>query len=233
MYFEFYISKDSEKKQLIEMFQEDDPLGLKDRAKQYNFPVDLAVKINSEPLQVWKPELLKLLDNTYDHNLKFLKESASFFMNYWRKNEGRFFPILEDLFKKKLPTYYVLLAHYVAGTSDWHGVDICTNAYSHKWKGKDCHAYFLLFEVILSQVFMMVRKEHDEKSLSDFDLWKVSELVAFVVLHKEWDYFNYIKKTNYEQIDNHIEEAMVLYNNKQNLKDFIYKSIELLQRRIH
>jgi hypothetical protein len=227
MYFKFYISWREEQKRLIGFFRGFDPLGIDARAKQCNFPKRLAKKIHYQSPEEWMPILNQLLKETYKNESEKMKEALGVFEKYWQKNDKEFFERLEVIFKEKIPTYNVLLSYYVAGTSDWYGENICTNVYSYKWKKKNSHIYSLLFEVILSQIFKRIRRNKSWKDIPNEKVWSVSELSAFIILHQEWDIFNNMQITRYEEVDNLICEAQKIYKSTKDIDIFIEKVLLL------
>ena len=49
----------------------------------------------------------------------------------------------------------------------------------------------------------------------------MSELSSFVILHKLFDEFSFIKKTYYNQIDCLINKVYLIYDNTNNINDFL------------
>jgi hypothetical protein len=124
VHFSFYLSKNGEKDEIIEIFQSDDPYGIPARAEQYNISESLAKKINSAPKKEWENNLDLVLIEAYKTNEKKLNESLKFFNTFWNKNDKYYFDILEKAIGEKIEKYNVLLTHFVAGTSDWEGNNI-------------------------------------------------------------------------------------------------------------
>jgi hypothetical protein len=170
------------------------------------------------------------LDRVYKRSSKRLKKSIEFFNSYWENNEDRFFNKLESIFGKKVSKYNVLLSNYISGILDWKGTNICINAYSYKNKKENYHVYFLLFEIILSEIFKTMRKNNTEQEFSDRKTWIISELSAFTILGEEWDLFNKVNpRTGYMDIDKLIPEAKEIYENSNNMSGFLEKIISLLK----
>jgi len=221
MRLKFFISAEEEAKRIVGLFQTDDPLGVTGRAAQCGFPVALAVKINQERRADWSAQLDRLFLDTYRHNQVQLNQALEFFQNYWAENEARFFPVLDKVFGHPMPPYYVLLTHFIAGTSDWYGTDICVNAYGPKLKNKNIHVYGLLYEVILSQIFRQVRQKVSSERLGDWAVWEIAEIGAFTVLHQAFDLFDAFEKTYYEAVDQKLPAAQRQYRSAQNLDAFL------------
>ncbi len=84
---EFYISQDTEKQKLMDVFCVE-PIGasLDYRAKQYHFPLEMAQKMQSLPRIQWDTELEDLLEKTYTQNQEELIQSLAYFQCFWNKN---------------------------------------------------------------------------------------------------------------------------------------------------
>lgn len=229
MHFSFYTSAEEEKKQLIQMFRGEDPLGVDKRVRQYLFPTLLARHIHNKPARVWDKRLTHFLEEIYNQYSADLRKARTLFTLFWRQHDATYFKPLEAFFGHEIPPYHVLLSHFIAGASDWHGTEICTNAYSFYWNGGQSHAYFLLFEVILSQVFMRMRARYEETELPDRRLWAISETAAFTILHRLFDTFDFITKTNYPQVDPHLKAAQLLLIETGEIDAFLEGLKELIQ----
>lgn len=225
MRLKFFISAEEEARRIVGLFQTDDPLGVENRARQCRFPVDLAQKINQGRRVDWAADLDALLVETYRQNQEVLNQARVFFQTYWAENEARFFPVLEKVFGHPMPPYYVLLTHFIAGTSDWYGTDICVNAYGPKCSRENAHLYGLLYEIILSQIFMRVRQRHSAETLDDWGVWEIAEVGAFTLLHQEFDLFGAFEKTYYDAVDAKRERAQKLYQSTKNLDAFLERLI--------
>lgn len=219
MHFNFYISQNDEKAKIVEIFQMDDPYGISARAKQYHISEELAKEIHENKSDKWNNELDNILSKTYKENEDKLKNSLKFFNDYWLKNDAYFFDKIEKVLSENVEQYNVLLSHFVAGTSDWVGNNICTNAYSNEWSGENSHIYYLLYETILSHIFKRIRKINEV--LKDLKVWSISELTAFTILHNEFDLFESESKTNYDEIDNKREQVKEIYLKCKNMNDFL------------
>lgn len=228
MHLNFYLSKEDEKKEIIGIFQSDDPYGITLRAKQYQMPEDLAIRINSAKKNEWENELDLLLNNAYKENNKKLKDSLEFFESFWEENDGYYFNIIEKAIGEQVESYNVLLSHFVAGTSDWVGNDICTNAYSNKIPRKNAHVYYLLFEVILSHFFKKIRAKR--KDLEDLQIWAMTELISFTILHNEFNEFESENMTDYVEVDTYINEAKELYKKCKNIHEFVEGIIKIYKK---
>lgn len=166
----------------------------------------------------WGGGLDALLLETYRQNQEALT-GARFFSNVLG-GKRRGFSVLEKVFGHPMPPYYVLLTHFIAGTSDWYGTDICVNAYGPKCSRENAHLYGLLYEIILSQIFMRVRQRHSAETLDDWGVWEIAEVGAFTLLHQEFDLFGAFEKTYYDAVDAKRERAQKLYQSTKNLDCF-------------
>ena len=218
-HFEFFLSQNFEKRILINIFKNDETKKIKDRAKQYKFPIKLAKDIKKLPINICENKIDNFLNISYKRDYKKMNISLKKFIDYWDNNENYYFDKLEKFFNKQIPLYEVLLSRYVAGISDWEGNHICTNIFSFKWKKYCNHNYCLLYEIVLSEIFKLIKIKNNQ--LKDNDIWIMSELSSFVILHKFFDEFSFIKKTYYNQIDCLINKVYLIYDNTNNINDFL------------
>lgn len=224
-HFDFFISKNFEKQILLDMFKNDKTKTIKNRARQYKFPVKLAKDIARISGNECEEKLEHFLNVSYERDAKRMTNCLNIFKSYWDKNSNYYFCKLENFFERNIEQYEVLLSRYVAGTSDWYGNHICTNIFSLKWKKYCNHNYCLLYEVVLSEVFKTIRKLRTVDELSDNDVWILSELSSFVILHRLFDEFKFIKKTYYEQVDVLLDKAYLIFDNSNGINDFIKRII--------
>ena len=207
------------------MFKNDRTKAIKNRARQYKFPVKLAKDITGISGNECEEKLERFLNVSYERDIKRMTNCLNIFKSYWDKNCDYYFYKLENFFEKNIKQYEVLLSRYVAGISDWYGNHICTNIFSLKWKKHCNHNYCLLYEVVLSEVFKTIRKLRTVDELSDNNVWILSELSSFVILHRLFDEFDFIKKTYYEQVDVLLDKVYLIFDNSNGINDFIKRII--------
>lgn len=200
---------------------------LERRALQYHFPLDLAKKMYELPRHIWDEELETFLLSTYKNNQKGLKEALLFFQTYWKENEKKYLNPLSLFFQTEIPSYQVLLGNFLDAISNWHETNITINAYSYKDKNPLYHAYAVLFELILSQVFMRIRKLKQKEILSDLHVWGLSELSAFAILYKLFPEFSKINGTGYDIIDSYTSTFLEVIKKNNNIIDFINEILKI------
>lgn len=223
MRFYFYTSANQERNNLIHLFQEEDPMGVEARARQCDFPVELARQIRTAAPAEWQAQMHDFINQTYAQQKEQLAESVAFYKAYWAAHEAQWLDPIERALGKKIPPYYVLITHFIAGTSDWYGADIAINARLRRAKNPHYHVYILLFEMILSQVFMHVRAQFGEEQLSDWAVWELSELTAFTILHHAFDCFDDLTATGYAAVDEKINRARAVWQSEKSLDAFLTK----------
>lgn len=226
MQFNFFYDQYIEELNLIRLFQEEDPLGIDNRANQIGFLLDLALDIQQKPLIEWREKLQKEVSSRYHLNMKKIEADIISCQSYWR--ETNYIQPIEDVLIKKIPNYYILLSQYNLGVSDWYGTSIVVPSLfviNHNMKR---HTYVVLFEVLLSQLFMKIRLMHP--CLMNWDIWLISELGTFTILHNIFDEFLSVEKTGYREVDELIPKADYLYKNTKNIDEFI-ENIILFKRK--
>jgi hypothetical protein len=79
----------------------------------------------------------------------------------------------------------------------------------------------------LSHFFKKIRKVR--KDLEDLQIWAMTELISFTILHNEFDLFESETSTDYKEVDSHIEEAKNLYKKLNDINKFVGEIIKLYE----
>lgn len=212
---DFYISLETEKNKLMDMFcVGDSAVSHEYRAKQYHFPLELATEMYQEPRFKWDEKLEDFLAKSYLDSKNKLNDSMKFFTEFWEENEEKYFSKINLFFQDTIPTYRILLAHYLDAISNWVEPNIVVNAYSYQTSNPLYHVYSLLYEIILSQVFIRTRNIKSKSEFSDDKLWTCSELIAFAFLTTTFPEFSKCTGTGYPQLDIYAKDFLELI--KQN-----------------
>ncbi len=219
---EFYLSADMEKQKLMDIFC-CEPVGkdLKYRTKQYNFPFELAERMYNLPRFQWDAELEALLEQRYQQNNSELEKSLSFFNHFWKENGERYLAPLNAFFKETVPTYRVLLACYLDVISNWKECNIVINHALYKKENVLYSVYSILFEIILSQVFIKIRAIKNKNELPDMQVWEYAELAACAILNKIYPEFKNSTKTGYAELDIHAPRFIDLAQKSPDLNAFL------------
>lgn len=225
---EFYVSLDTEKQKLMDVFCVA-PMGasLNDRAKQYHFPLDMAHKMQTRPRMQWDEELEDLLEKVYCQNKNELLQSLSYFQCFWKSNEEHYLSKLNSFFEEKLPDYRVLLACYLDVISNWKEYNIVINHRLSQKENPLYHVYSVLFEIVLSQVFIKIRSVKTKKEMSDKQVWGRSELAACAILNKLYPEFKNAVKTGYSELDSCMPLFLNIIQKSSHLQSFLNGIIEL------
>lgn len=225
---EFYISSDTEKQKLMDIFCVA-PMGvsLNYRARQYHFPLDIADKMQTYPRIQWDEELENLLEETYSRNKKELVNSLSYFQCFW-KNKGEYYlSKLNTFFEETLPDYRVLLACYLDIISNWKECNIVINYRLYKKENPLYHVYSVLFEIVLSQIFIKIRSIKNKKKMPDKQVWGRSELAACAILHRLYPEFKNSVKTGYPELDPCMPLFLDIIQKSSYLQNFLNNIIKL------
>lgn len=203
---------------------------LEKRAEQYHFPLDLAKEMYNYPRHQWDQKLENLLSCTYIKNRQKLDKAFSFFQEYWKQYNEKYFEPINHFFDTQIPNYRVLLAHFLDAISNWVEPNIVLNAYSYQTPNPLYHTYTLLYEIILSQVFIRTRQIKSVMEVSDEKLWMISELTAFSFLATTFSEFSKVSGTGYPQVDVWAPKFRELMNMRLKFEDFIYQSFNLVDQ---
>ena len=199
---EFFISSETEKYKLMDMFcMTDIGAPMEYRVNQYQFPLNLADEMKEYPRTKWDKKLEDFLFAVYEKHLRDLKKSQFYYTKFWQKNFSRYFDPINRFFGTPVPKYRVLVAHFLDAISNWSEHNIVLNAYAYQTPNPMYHVYTLLYEIILSQAFIRVRQTKSKEQLSDEKLWVFAELTACVFLNKNFEEFAQASATGYPDVD--------------------------------
>lgn len=226
MQFNFYLSAEKELQYIYSMFCQADPMGLEARAEQYGFPLDLARRISQNDPDEWENDVIELLNQEYANLEDELNQSVEFHQEFWVEQEGVFSEVINEILDIEVPDYNVLLTRYITGISDWHGTDIVLGAFLYEAEPENQHSYVLLFETILSQVFMKIRELYNQEYISDWNVWAISELATYAILRHSFDGFENFDKIGYAQIEGLKDKVCAWYVNSESFQDFLLKIVK-------
>ncbi len=224
--FEFYISPDTEKQKLMDMFCVPGVgVSLEYRANQYHFPIETARKMYDRPRYEWDKEVDTLIKSEHLKNKNEMQKAITFFKDFWHKNTAIYQEPLFQFFQKEIPTYRVLLACYLDVISNWSEPDIVINFKQYRHSNVLHSVYSLLFETVLSQIFIHIRATNNSDILPDETAWGLSELSACVILNRLYPAFRNSRLTGYPQLDKHIQSFEERTGDAATLSDFLEKVI--------
>ncbi len=217
-----YISKDTEKQKLMDMFCVNSVgISHKKRSIQYNFPYSLAEEMYKKPRYEWDEKLEDFLENTYKKNLPTLKQAQQHFEKIWSEKGNYYFDVLNTFFKEPIPTYRVLIAYHLDVISNWQEPNIVVNYQTFQKENPLYHIYSVLFEITLSQIFIKTRELKTKQELPDAQLWGISELSACAILNTRYPEFKNSTQTGYENLDKYASNFIEIAKNTKNYQDFI------------
>lgn len=227
--FDFYLSAESEKNKLMDMFcTRSVGFSREKRAAQYHFPVEMAHKMYQHPRYIWDAELERFLAESYRQNQQKMTEALSFYQNYWQENHDKYFIPLERFFQFQFPVYRVLLAHFLDAISNWNEPNIVLNAYDYQSQNPLYHVYAVLYETVLSQIFIRVRQTISDSRLSDTGLWAMAELSSMAILYKLFAEFSSKDKTGYPQIDSYATQFIEIAQHTDSYESFLEQALPLV-----
>ncbi len=230
--FEFYISPDAEKQKLMDMFCVPSVgVSLEYRANQYLFPIELAQKMYTLPRHQWDKELENLISSRYREKEAELHQSLFFFQNFWHQHTEEYITPLTHFFQKEIPHYRILLAYYLDVISNWSEPNIVINYKQYSHQNALHSVYAILFETVLSQIFIHIRQLDTSDYLIDETVWGLSELSACVLLNRLYPAFQNACATGYPQLDKHLQSFKLVTTSTANLTEFL-KKIQIFQLKL-
>jgi len=197
----------------------------RERAAQYNIPDNVfrAVSDGCDNGNVLKT----FLQRQYRDNEQKLKE---FINRATAIDYTKYLTKLSEIFGYKIPDYKIRINTNHDGTSDWVGTDGVSLRMDFD---ESEFLHFLMWEVILSQTFQLLRKMPAAADLPDMDsdmsgksIWGIAEVTAWVITEFSDD-FKFQKHTiGYPQLVKYGDAAAKLYSNRSDFKDYLKKVIE-------
>jgi hypothetical protein len=227
MLFNFYIDFDGELDTLLYMLGGGDKISAADRAYQYGIPSDIAAKVKHGKKC---PALASYLKKQYSDFDGELKQSLKFHKKFWAKHGDFYRKKFQKILEHKMPDYSVRLNMQAGGISNWHGTDISINAFDylrHFKTGMMMQA--LVWESMLSQAFIDIRKKYAPADIDDHKVWGISELTAVAIYQtdfckSDWD-------IGYRELAPHQNAIKKLYENRKNFSDYLDKAVAYFKKK--
>lgn len=217
--FKFYLDEAGEREILQQMFSGWSGCSVKERALQYGIPLDIARQC--EKTDVPCPALADYLAKGYVLYRKELKQALTFHKRYWREHRLETKEKLKNIFGHKIPPYTVRLNLQCDGISNWYGTDISINAFQYLRPEKHRHVRTLLWELILSQTFMDIRKRYSADKFDDNQVWGMAELTAVSCIQTDFEHNSEDWSIGYEELEPRRDMVKFIYQRRKNFRDYL------------
>lgn len=226
--FKFYLDEQGEYRTLLGMLGGQDASNTVNRAYQYGIPADIASKVKYGKDC---PELKSFLHKKYKEFSAELKQSLKFHKKFWKKDSPFYKEKIEKILGHKMPTYLIRLNMQTDGISNWSGTDISINAFKYLQRFKSGHMILdIIWESMLSQTFIDIRKKYSKKDINDLNVWGISELTATIGIYQNdisptsiWD-IGYMELVPYQ------DTIRKLYKNRKSFEDYLDKVVEYFKK---
>jgi len=227
--FDFYIDERGEYQGLLAMLNGDFTSNAQYRAEGYGIPNDIAAQIRAD---AECPALATFLKQRYREYHAELRQSLRFHKKFWKQHGAEYKEKFEKILGHEMPTYTVRLALQASGFSNWHDPDITCYAFEYLRPYKTGHMILtLVWESMLSQTFIDIRKKHPESDIDDYNTWGISELTAVVGVYQtdispqsgDWD-------IGYSELVPYQKKIRELYRNRKNFDDYLEKAVKYFKK---
>lgn len=220
----------------FEMFKEEDPSGLENRANQIKLPLEIAKKIrDTKSFEVVKKDIEEFTSKLYVERADAIKDSI-------RNNQEQWDEIISDFSKSVIEitqhpwcynNYFCVISPVHFGASDWKGNKIVISC---DLEG-DMKSRITAHELVLSNIFQIVRKYYTEYMLSDWKVWAIAEITTVIILDNKtmlnfWRSFNppetYFSNSNYPQLVGLERKFKSFYSSTPIFYEYIKLCVECL-----
>jgi len=222
MLYNFNIDQNGEYEILKYMLSGNTITNTVDRANQYGIPAEIAK--NDQKLKDY-------LNNKYIEFEKELEQSLAYHKQFWdEKRCDEYKQKFESILGHEMPEYNVRLNCQVGGISNWSGTDISIDAFRYLYPFKSGHMVMLIiWESMLSQTFMDVRKKWSSKEINDKNVWGLSELTAVAGIYQTDFYPQADWIIGYPELAPFHNTIKKLYAERKSFADYLEKAVKFFQ----
>lgn len=221
----------------VGMFRSDDPAGLASRAKGMGIDPETAQRIHDASNQVEARKLAAgLVRQRFDRQGADIRASIEVYTEAWKD----LLPLFSRIVIEKTeapwvhPEYICVASAIHPGISNWFGNKVAVKfdrPTSYKRR-------ILAHEILLSDVFQLMRKGHPNSGLSDWQIWAFSEITPVLILddsrlNKFWpelpDAEHWFSRSNYPQLTGLAQKLKDIFDNRTSYRGYEDRSIPILK----
>ena len=237
---QFVTDKAYDARTLFSMLRHDDPAGLAARAASMGLDKDFAQRVHDAPdYASVSAEVIRTVDARYAEAGEALEAARAEYERLWEPILDEFSHVVTSTtqhcwFHSAPKTAYTdVISAFHPGLSDWHGNTVATK-YDLPAESK---RRILAHELVLSQVFHIVRKYHPASEISDWKVWALSELTAAWILSDRrlaayWPGFpaqKYFGRSNYPQLAGVEEELRPVFERRVSFRAYVDEAVARLK----
>ncbi len=233
----FVVDQQYDVDRTVGMFRSDDPAGLASRAQSMGVDAQTAQRIHDASDQATARKLAAgLVQGRFDSQGAAIRASVEVFTEDWKD----LLPLFSRVVVEKTETpwvhseYICVTSAIHPGISDWFGNKVAVKfdrSTSYKQR-------ILAHEILLSDVFQLLRRRHPRSELSDWQVWAFSEITPVLILDDPrlksfWPEFptagNWFSHSNYPQLADLEGKLKDLFDNRTSYRDYEDRSVPILK----
>jgi len=232
----FVIDKEYDAQTIFGMLHGINPGGASARAADMGVGDDLARRIHvaSDYASVAE-EIARIVETRHSENSARLEGARSEYERLWAPVLGRFAKVVTSetghcWFHSTPEIQYTdVVSAFHRGVSSWYGNTIATGFNLSPESKLRISAH----EIVLSQVFHVIRKYHPQSEISDWHVWALSELTAVWILSDPrlrpyWPTFRtseYFAHSNYPQLAELEQELAPIYGRRASFRAYADEAV--------
>lgn len=233
----FIVDGEYDVENIIGIFRSDDPAGLESRARGMGIDPDVARRIHDAP----DPSDIKglaaqLVKDRFDKEGPTIRASKNDFEMQWRDLLPLFSKVVVQTTESPWvhSEYVCVVSSIHPGLSSWWGNKVAVKfdrapAYKRR---------ILAHEILLSDVFQLLRKRYPGPELSNWQVWAFSEITPVLILDDPrlrpfWPDFpragEWLSHSNYPQLSGLEGQLKELFDHRTSYADYEAKSVPVLK----
>jgi hypothetical protein len=233
----FVVDKRYDAEYLIGIFRSDDPAGLESRARSMGIDPGVARRIHDAPDKSdTKALAAKLVQDRFDKDGESIQASTADFEAEWKDLLALFSDVVIKTTESAWvhPEYICVASSVHPGLSSWYGNKVAvkydeTSAYKRR---------ILAHEIVLSDVFQLLRRHHSAREVSDWQVWAYAEITAVLILDDSslyafWPNFpragEWFSKSNYPQLAELEAKLKALFDHRTHFADYETGAVGILK----
>lgn len=227
----FVIDQQYDANAVVGILRSDDPAGLESRARSMGIDLEVAHKIHdTSDLSEAKRMANSLVADRFKDDGAAIEASKSEFEGLWKKVLPVYSRVVVDTTQAAWihPEYTCVVSSIHPGLSDWFGNKVAVRFdRSPIFKRR-----ILAHEILLSDVFQLLRQHHSKAEVSDWQVWAFSEVTALLILNDPrleafWPSFPHF--SNYPQLSPLIDKLRQVFSSRNSYRDYEQKSVPILK----
>ncbi len=232
----FRIDKSVDVENVLNFFRYDDPAGLESRAMGMGVDVQLARTIRDGNPSEARDLAARLVDERFKRNGAAIEASVADFEALWRDLLPLYSRVVVETTESPWmhPEYTCIVSSIHPGLSSWRG-----NRVGIKFDSTpEIKRRILAHEILLSNVFQLLRKRYGSSVIGDWQVWAFSEITPVLILDDPrlqpyWPSIahagDYFVHSNYPQLSKPEKLLKDLFDHRASYADYEQKAVAVLK----